>query len=151
MGKALENAAIIIMITGAGGAFGMVLRNSELATILGDTLAGWKIGIFLPFLMAAAIKSAQGSSTVALITTASLLAPMMASLGFDTEVAKALVVLSIGAGSLVVSHANDSMFWIFTQMTGMEVKTGYRVHTQGTLYLGTSAALVIWVISLVAL
>lgn len=151
MGKALENAAIIIMITGAGGAFGMVLRNSELATMLGDTLAGWKIGIFLPFLMAAAIKSAQGSSTVALITTASLLAPMMASLGFDSEVAKALVVLSIGAGSLVVSHANDSMFWIFTQMTGMEVKTGYRVHTQGTLILGVSAALVIWVISLVVM
>jgi GntP family gluconate:H+ symporter len=151
VGKALQNAALIIMITGAGGAFGMVLRNSELATILGDTLADLKIGIFLPFLMAAAIKSAQGSSTVALITTASLLAPMMASLGFETDTAKALVVLAIGAGSLVVSHANDSMFWIFTQMTGMEVKTGYRVHTQGTLYLGISAALVIWVISLIAL
>jgi GntP family gluconate:H+ symporter len=151
VGKALQNAALIIMITGAGGAFGMVLRNSELATILGDTLASMKIGIFLPFLMAAAIKSAQGSSTVALITTASLLAPMMTSLGFETNAAKALVVLAIGAGSLVVSHANDSMFWIFTQMTGMEVKTGYRVHTQGTLYLGISAALVIWVISLIAL
>jgi GntP family gluconate:H+ symporter len=151
VGKALQNAALIIMITGAGGAFGMVLRNSELATILGDTLANMKIGIFLPFLMAAAIKSAQGSSTVALITTASLLAPMMTSLGFETNAAKALVVLAIGAGSLVVSHANDSMFWIFTQMTGMEVKTGYRVHTQGTLYLGISAALVIWVISLIAL
>ena len=151
VGKALQNAALIIMITGAGGAFGMVLRNSELATILGDTLADLKIGIFLPFLMAAAIKSAQGSSTVALITTASLLAPMMASLGFETDVAKALVVLATGAGSLVVSHANDSMFWIFTQMTGMEVKTGYRVHTQGTLILGISAALVIWVISLIAL
>jgi GntP family gluconate:H+ symporter len=151
VGKALENAALIILITGAGGAFGMVLRNSDLATILGDTLATWKIGIFLPFLMAAAIKSAQGSSTVALITTASLLAPMMSSLGYDSAVAKALVVLAIGAGSLVVSHANDSMFWIFTQMTGMEVKTGYRVHTQGTLILGTSAAAVIWIISLVAL
>jgi GntP family gluconate:H+ symporter len=151
VGKALQNAAIIILITGAGGAFGMVLRNSELATLLGNSLADMKIGIFLPFLMAAAIKSAQGSSTVALITTASLLAPMMASLGFDSDGAKALVVLAIGAGSLVVSHANDSMFWIFTQMTGMEVKTGYRVHTQGTLILGTSAALVIWVTSLVVL
>jgi GntP family gluconate:H+ symporter len=151
VGKALQNAALIIMITGAGGAFGMVLRNSELATIMGDTLADLRIGIFLPFLMAAAIKSAQGSSTVALITTASLLAPMMASLGFESDVAKALVVLATGAGSLVVSHANDSMFWIFTQMTGMEVKTGYRVHTQGTFYLGISAALVIWVISLIAL
>ena len=151
VGKALQNAAIIILITGAGGAFGMVLRNSEIATVLGDSLSGMRIGIFLPFLIAAAIKSAQGSSTVALITTASLLAPMMGSLGFDTDAARALVVLSIGAGSLVVSHANDSMFWIFTQMTGMKVKTGFRIHTVGTLWLGSAAMLVLWVISLILL
>ena len=151
VGKALQNAAIIILITGAGGAFGMVLRNSGIATVMGDSLAGMRIGIFLPFLIAAAIKSAQGSSTVSLITTASLIAPMMASLGFDTDVARALVVLSIGAGSLVVSHANDSMFWIFTQMTGMKVNTGFRIHTLGTLVLGVSAVLVIWVISLILL
>ena len=151
VGKALQNAAIIILITGAGGAFGMVLRNSELATVLGETLSDVRIGILLPFLIAAAIKSAQGSSTVALITAASLLAPMMASLGYDTEIAKALVVLSIGAGSLVVSHANDSMFWIFTQMTGMEVKMGYRLHTVGTLVIGITAAIFIWIISLILL
>lgn len=151
VGKALQNAAIIILITGAGGAFGMVLRNSGIADVMGDSLAGMRIGIFLPFLIAAAIKSAQGSSTVALITTASLLAPMMSSFGFDTDAARALVVLSIGAGSLVVSHANDSMFWIFTQMTGMQVKTGFRIHTVGTLVLGVSAVLIIWVISLIML
>jgi GntP family gluconate:H+ symporter len=151
VGKALQNAAIIILITGAGGAFGMVLRNSGIASVLGDSLAGMRIGIFLPFLIAAAIKSAQGSSTVSLITTASLMAPMMASLGFDTDVAKALVVLAIGAGSLVVSHANDSMFWIFTQMTGMKVNTGFRIHTVGTLVLGVSGILVIWVTSLILL
>ncbi|MEN8202585.1 MAG: gluconate:H+ symporter [Bacteroidota bacterium] len=151
VGKALQNAAIIILITGAGGAFGMVLRNSGIADVLGDSMAGMKIGIFLPFLIAAAIKSAQGSSTVALITTASLLAPMMASLGFESDIAKALVVLATGAGSLVVSHANDSMFWIFTQMTGMRVRTGFKIHTVGTLVLGVSAVLVIWVISAIAL
>lgn len=151
VGKALQNAAIIILITGAGGAFGMVLRNSEIASVMGESLADMRIGIFLPFLIAAAIKSAQGSSTVSLITTASLLAPMMDSLGFGSDAAKALVVLMIGAGSLVVSHANDSMFWIFTQMTGMKVKTGFRLHTVGTLVLGVSAALVIWIISLIML
>jgi GntP family gluconate:H+ symporter len=151
VGKALQNAAIIILITGAGGAFGMVLRNSGIATVLGDSLAGMSIGIFLPFIIASAIKSAQGSSTVALITTASLLAPMMASLGFDTNIARALVVLSIGAGSLVASHANDSMFWIFTQMTGMKVRTGFKIQTLGTAILGVTAVLIIWVISLVML
>jgi GntP family gluconate:H+ symporter len=151
VGKALQNSAIIILITGAGGAFGMVLRNSEIATVLGDSMAHMKIGIFVPFLIAAAIKSAQGSSTVSMITTASLIAPMMESLGYDTAIARALVVLAIGAGSLVVSHANDSMFWIFTQMTSMKVKTGFRIHTVGTLVLGVSASLVIWVMSLILL
>lgn len=151
VGKALQNAAIIILITGAGGAFGMVLRNSGIADVMGDSLAGMKIGIFLPFLIAAAIKSAQGSSTVALITTASLLAPMMGSLGYETDIAKALVVLAIGAGSLVVSHANDSMFWIFTQMTGMKVRTGFKIHTVGTLVLGITAVVIIWVISVIAI
>ena len=151
VGKALQNAAIIILITGAGGAFGMVLRNSGIATVLGDSLAGMSIGIFLPFIIASAIKSAQGSSTVALITTASLLAPMMASLGFDTNIARALVVLSIGAGSLVASHANDSMFWIFTQMTGMKIRTGFKIQTLGTAILGVTAVLIIWVISQVML
>lgn len=148
VGKALQNAAIIILITGAGGAFGMVLRNSGIADVMGESLSGMKIGIFLPFLIAAAIKSAQGSSTVSLITTASLIAPMMLSLGFDSAMARALVVLSIGAGSLVVSHANDSMFWIFTQMSNMSVKQGFRIHTLGTLVLGLSAALIIWILSL---
>ncbi len=148
VGKALQNAAIIILITGAGGAFGMVLRNSGIADVMGESLSGMKIGILLPFLIAAAIKSAQGSSTVSLITTASLIAPMMVSLGFDSTMARALVVLSIGAGSLVVSHANDSMFWIFTQMTNMTVKQGFRIHTLGTLVIGCAAALIIWTMSL---
>ncbi len=105
VGKALLDASIIILITGAGGAFGMVLRNSGIADVIGSSLADINLSIWLPFLLAAALKSAQGSSTVAIITTASLMAPLMASLGFDTQVDKALVVLSVGAGSMVVSHA----------------------------------------------
>jgi len=151
VGKALVNAAIIIMITGAGGSFGMVLRNSPIADVIGDFLSQANLGIWLPFIISAALKTAQGSSTVALITTASLMAPLMEPLGFESDMAKALVVLSIGAGSLVVSHANDSFFWVFTQMTRMDVKTGYRLHTFATLLLGVTSAIVIWVISLFAM
>jgi GntP family gluconate:H+ symporter len=75
----------------------------------------------------------------------------MGPLGFEDGVAKALVVLSIGAGSMVVSHANDSFFWVFTQMTKMDVKTGYKLHTFNTLILGGTSAVVIWVISLFAM
>jgi GntP family gluconate:H+ symporter len=150
VGKGLLAAAIIILITGAGGAFGNVLRSSGIADVIGDALARANLGIFLPFLLAAAIKSAQGSSTVALITAASILAPLMAPLGFTTDVQVALVVLSIGAGSLVVSHANDSFFWIFTQFTNMDVKTGYRIWTTATLVLGVFMVFSIWVVYAIA-
>jgi GntP family gluconate:H+ symporter len=148
VGKGLRNAAVIIIITGAGGAFGRVLQNSALADTIGESLSNATAGIWLPFIIAATIKTAQGSSTVAIITTASILSPLLSSMGFTTEIAKALMVLSIGAGSLVVSHANDSFFWVVTQMSHMDVKTGYRLHSLGTLILGVSAAIIIWIIGL---
>ena len=149
IGQSLVNAALIVMITGAGGAFGMILRNSEIGGVLGDSLVDARIGILLPFIISSALRIAQGSSTVALITTASLMVPLMEPLGFDSGIARALVVLAIGAGSMVASHANDSLFWIFTQMTGMDVKTGYRIHTVGTVVIGFSSALVVWGLSLI--
>ncbi|MFP4096972.1 MAG: GntP family permease [Cyclobacteriaceae bacterium] len=148
VGQGLLDAAIIIMITGAGGAFGKVLQNSGIANLIGDALGEANLGILLPFILAAGIKTAQGSSTVSLITTASIVAPLMPTLGFEADLARALVVLSIGAGSLVVSHANDSFFWVFTQMTDMKITDGYRLHTTGTLILGSTAALAVWVLSL---
>ncbi|SHH51432.1 GntP family permease [Thermosipho atlanticus] len=148
VGKAVLNAGVIILITGAGGAFGKVLQNSGIASVLGESLANAKLGIWLPFLIAAAIKSAQGSSTVAIITTASLMAPLMDPLGFTAPIAKALVVVAIGAGSMVVSHANDSYFWVVTQFSNMDVKTGYKLQTFGTLVEGLTAAIIVWLISI---
>ena len=148
VGKAMTDASNIILITGAGGVFGSILQQSGIADTLAQSLSGASLGIWLPFLLCAAIKTAQGSSTVALITTASILAPMMGALGFDTELQKALVVAAIGAGAMVVSHANDSGFWILTQFSGIDVKTGYRVYTLGTLVVGTFAATLIYVASL---
>ena len=150
VGKALKDASSIILITGAGGIFGNMLQNSNIADLLGNTLADVHLSIWLPFLLAAAIKSAQGSSTVAIITAASIMMPMMESLGFVSELQKAIVVLSIGAGSAVISHANDSFFWVVTQLSGMDVKMGYRLHSLGTLILGASAAITLYVIYLFA-
>jgi len=149
IGKALVDASSILLITGAGGIFGQVLRDSGIAVTLGETLSNVHISIWLPFLLAAAIKTAQGSSTVALITTASILAPMMSTLGFETELQKAMVVIAIGAGSTVVSHVNDSFFWVVTQLSGMDVKTGYRLHSLGTAVLGTSAAILLFITYLI--
>ena len=151
VGTALLNAAIIIMITGAGGAFGRVLQNSGIAEVIGNSLTHVHIGIWLPFILASAIKTSQGSSTVAIILTSSLLAPLLGSLGFDSASGRALVVLAIGAGAMSVSHANDSMFWVLTQMTGMTVKTGYQLWTFGTLCVGLGSAFGVWILSLMLL
>lgn len=149
IGKALVGASSILLITGAGGIFGQVLRDSGIAITLGETLATINISIWLPFLIAAAIKTAQGSSTVALVTTASIMAPMMLNLGFETEVQKAMVVIAIGAGSSVVSHANDSFFWVVTRLSGMNVKMGYRCLSLGSFILGTSEAVLLYILYLI--
>ena len=151
VGQALLSSALIILVTGAGGAFGKVLRNSPIDQVISGSLSKANLGILLPFIISAAIKSAQGSSTVALITTSSLMVPLMSPLGFESGIAKALVVLSIAAGAMVVSHANDSFFWVVTQMIGMDVKTGYKIHTVGTLIIGTASILTVWLICLAAL
>jgi len=149
IGQAVVSAATIIIITGAGGSFGKVLQNSGVAGVIGEALKGHEgIGIWLPFVIAAGIKTAQGSSTVAIITTAGLMVPLLPSLGFEGETAKALVVVAIGAGAMVVSHANDSYFWVVTQFSRMTVNQGYRLQTLGTLVQGLAAALTIGLISL---
>ena len=146
VGKSLVSAAVIIMITAAGGSFGMLLRDSGIADVVGGFVSDSSLGIWMPFLIAAALKTAQGSSTVAIITTASLLAPLMETMGFTAPIEKALAVTALCSGAMVVSHVNDSFFWVITQMTGMTVKQGYRFHTLGTLLCGTGAMLTVWAI-----
>lgn len=148
VGKAIRDSASILLITGAGGIFGTVLQESGIAETLGNRLVTYNLGIFLPFVLAAVLKTAQGSSTVALITAASILFPMMPALGLETEVQKALAVVALGAGSSVISHANDSFFWVVTQMSGMDVRTGYKLFGGGTFLLGTSAAIGVFICSL---
>jgi GntP family gluconate:H+ symporter len=146
VGKALKDASIILLITGAGGAFGKILQNSGIAGLLSEMLSNWPLGLWLPFIIAAAIKSAQGSSTVAMITTASIMTPLMVQLGFDADIDRAVVVIAIGAGSIVVSHVNDSMFWILTQVTRMDISTALKRYTPGSLFVGVSAFLLLNII-----
>jgi len=152
VGQAVVAAATIIIITGCGGAFGKVLQNSGIADVvkgyLGES-AG--LSIWLPFIIAAALKTAQGSSTVAIITTAGIVAPLLGTLGLESPTARALAVVAIGAGAMVVSHANDSYFWVVTGLCKMSVKQGYKLQTLGTLIEGGTAAVTLWIISLVVL
>jgi gluconate:H+ symporter, GntP family len=147
VGEAIASSATIILITGAGGAFGRVLQESELPALLGDAVSRYDLGLLLPFVIAAVIKTAQGSSTVAMITTASLVAPLLETLGVDTELGRAFTTVAIGAGAMMVSHVNDSYFWVVTQFTGMTVRTGLRLQTAGTLVQGVAAGAAVWAAS----
>lgn len=144
MSEGVKASAIILAITGAGGAFGRVLQNSPMTAFIEQNLAGLPLGIFLPFIVSAALKTAQGSSTVAIITTAAIMRPLLAPLGLDPV----LTVLAIGAGSMVVSHANDSYFWVVSQFSGMSVPVAYKAYTSATLVEGVVAIIMVALMSL---
>ncbi|MCH1928958.1 GntP family permease [Shewanella sp. A25] len=149
--QGLVAAAPIILITGAGGAFGAVLKATPIGDFLGSSLSALGVGIFMPFIVAAALKSAQGSSTVALVATSALVAPMLGDIGLGSDMGCVLTVMAIGAGAMTVSHANDSFFWVVTQFSRMSVKQAYKAQTMATLIQGVTAMLTVYVLSLVLL
>ncbi len=146
-GEALIIAAPVILITGAGGVFGKMLQNSGIADHVSSNIMAGNLSLLLPFLMSLALKSTQGSSTVALVTTASIMAPLLVNLGLDSDTMKVMTVLAAGAGAIAVSHANDSFFWAMTQLSGMNIKTGYQSHSIGTMILSCSAISIILIIA----
>lgn len=144
MGHGIRDAAIILAITAAGGSFGKILQLSPMVEFIKANMAGMNLGIFLPFIISAALKTAQGSSTVAIITTAGIMAPLVGPLGINP----ALAVVAIGAGSMVVSHANDSYFWVVSQFSNMPVNVAYKIYTSATAIEGCVAFAVCFIINL---
>lgn len=149
--EALKKAGIIILITGAGGAFGAVLRETDLGDFAAQFADIGGLGVLIPFLIAAFLKSAQGSSTVAIITAAAITAPLLEPLGFDTTLGTALVVLAIGAGSLTVSHVNDSYFWVVAKFSEMDTSTALKTHTIATLIMGITGLITIQIMAWILL
>jgi gluconate:H+ symporter, GntP family len=149
--EAIEKAGPILIVTAAGGMFGMVIKATGAGQSLGTLLAGTSIGLVVPFLIAVIMKTAQGSSTVAIITTASFVAPMLSMLGLDTEWGKLLTMLSMGAGSMIVSHANDSYFWVISNFSEIEPDTTLRVYSTSTIVMGIVVFSCVWVTSLFVL
>lgn len=145
--EGLKKAGTIILITGAGGAFGAVLRETDLADFAEQFAAVGGLGVLIPFLIAAFLKTAQGSSTVAIITAAAICAPLVDSLGLDSTNGLALVVLAIGAGSLTVSHVNDSYFWVVSKFSEMDTATALKTHTIATLIMGLTGLITIQIMA----
>jgi GntP family gluconate:H+ symporter len=155
LGESTENglkiAAPILLVTGAGGAFGAVLAATPLGDYLGSSLSALGLGVWVPFLVAAALKSAQGSSTVAMVAGSALIAPLLPQLGLDSDTGRVLCVMAIGAGAMTVSHVNDSYFWVVSQFSRMDVATAVRAHTMATLIMGLVTISAVWLSSLVLL
>ena len=146
----LKTVGPILFVTAAGGVLGKVIASSDMvnyisahATVLST------MGIFFPFLLSAILKSAQGSSTVALTTTAGIVAPLLPVLGFTTPIQISLVCMAIGAGAMTVSHANDSYFWVVTNFGAMSPERGYKTQTMNTLVMGVAAIIEIAILSFI--
>lgn len=146
MESALPGAAVIILVTGAGGAFGRILTETGIGGAVAELLAGSGMPLLLAaFLISLIMRAAQGSATVAITTTAGLLLPSVAALGLD-PIHIALVALAIGYGALGLSHVNDSGFWVVTRYLGLSVKDGLRTWTPLTTVLGIAGFLLTWLV-----
>jgi len=129
MEKALGPVCSVILITGAGGMFGGVLRTSGIGDALADVLGDLGVPLILAgFLISGLLRVAQGSATVALTTAAGLLAPAVAAAGLN-EIQLASMVVAVAAGSVIISHVNDSGFWLVGRFFDMDVKTTLKTWT----------------------
>lgn len=146
----LKTVGPILFVTAAGGVLGRVISASSMVDFIkANASVLQSIGIFFPFLLAAILKSAQGSSTVAITTTAGIVAPLLETLGITSPVGIALTVMAIGAGAMTVSHANDSYFWVVTNFGEMTPEQGYKTQTVLTLIMGLAAMVGIFLLNLI--
>ncbi|KQS31276.1 GntP family permease [Dyadobacter sp. Leaf189] len=129
----IEHCGTTLVLVGAGGAFGAILKETHLKEMVSEWLLSNEMSggylLLIAFLIAAFFKTAQGSTTSSMVLTTSILAPLLASLGFITSVQITLVVMAVGSGAMVVSHTNDAWFWVVSQFTGISARDTYRTHT----------------------
>ena len=151
LSSAVEKAGGILVIIGAGGAFGAVLAATNIGKHFEENLDLKMLGILFPFLLTCLIKTAQGSSTVAIITASSIVLPLLPMLGLESENAKLLTVLAMGAGSMMISHSNDAYFWVISKFSDIDVRTMLRVHSVASVLMGLITMIVVYILSLIIL
>ena len=136
--KGVFSAFPIILITGMGGTLGFIMQKIPLGEVINNYSFDFGAVLLIPFFISSTFKTVQGSSTVAIITTSTIVYPLLSSLGIDNEIDKIWTILSIGVGSMTVSHTNDSYFWIVSEMSGISVENTLKYHTTATLIQGVS-------------
>jgi GntP family gluconate:H+ symporter len=146
--ESAEKAGSILVIIGAGGAFGAILAATKIGEHFSTVLPLSSLGILFPFLITVVLKTAQGSSTVAIITAASIVQSLLPALGLQTDHERLICVLSMGAGSMIMSHANDAYFWVIAKFAGLNMKAMFRVYSVATLLMGLTTLLAVYLLSL---
>jgi gluconate:H+ symporter, GntP family len=155
--QSIEKSGHILAIIAIGGAFGEIIKGMDLGKVFGESLSGSGLGLLIPFALAVIFKTAQGSSTVAIISTASIIEPLLPALGFHTvdvgnpaisgEGGRLLALMSMGAGSMSISHANDAYFWVISKFGEMDTRTTLRAYSSASFLMGIVAFLSVWVAS----
>lgn len=150
-GEALKVAGQIVLIVGAGGAFGSVLRASTLKDILLEFFAGMNIGILAPFFIGMIFRTAIGSGTVAMITAATMLAPMLDAFGFVGPMGLLVAMLACASGAFMVFHGNDDYFWVVTSASEMDPSVAYKVLPLASVAQSLTALLMAFILKMIVL
>jgi GntP family gluconate:H+ symporter len=141
--KGIQIAAPILIITAMGGTLGLIISKLALQEHMRVWFEGNQWGLIIVFLIAAFLKTAQGSSTVAIITASAMVFPLLSAMGLDSEMGKVWVIIAVGTGAMTVSHANDSYFWIVSQFGNLSVAQAYKYHTFATLLQGVTGLILL--------
>ncbi len=147
MQRVLGQVAGIVLVVGAAGGLQKLCQETGMAELLGERLLAWHAGLLVPFLVAAVIKTLQGSSLVAAITAAGMMQTALLPLGLDNDSGKALATLAIGAGAMTFSHVNDEFFWLVTASVGLRPLRAAAALGGGTLLQGVLAAMALLILS----
>lgn len=148
---ALKTAGQIVLIVGAGGAFSGVLKASPLQDILTNTFSGLTIGILAPFIIGFIFRTCVGSATIAMVTAATMISPLMDVLGFASPIGRVIAMLACAAGGLMVFHGNDDFFWVTATTSEMDTSIAYKTIPIISVLQSVVALAVVFVLSLIFL
>jgi gluconate:H+ symporter, GntP family len=149
--RVLGSVAGILLTVGAAGGLQRLCQETGMAELLAEHVSTWHVSgagaLIVVFLVAATVKTLQGSSLVAVITAAGIVQPLLIPLGLDAENGRALAALAVGAGAMTVSHINDDFYWLVSLASGMRPLRTLAVLTAGTLVQGVAAVVVLMIVA----
>lgn len=151
LADAMRTAGQIVLIVGAGGAFSGVLKASPLQGILTETFSGLAIGILAPFLIGFLFRTCVGSATIAMVTAATMITPLLDVLGFASPMGRVIAMLSCAAGGLMVFHGNDDFFWVTATTSEMDTSIAYKTIPIISVLQSITALVVVFILSVIFL